>query len=49
MFDDKVLKLINWDLKTTTFREGITHLNPGTDLALRSLRISDYEKGEHCH
>lgn len=52
LFDESILRAINWDLKTTTFRENISHLNPGNNLTLRALRISDYDKGEcfsHCN
>lgn len=45
LFDDELLKKINWDESKIIFNPKISPMTPGSNFVIRSLASSDYDKG----
>lgn len=45
LFDPLLLTQIDWDSKKANFKNNVSIHNPGDDLVVRPLKISDYENG----
>jgi hypothetical protein len=49
LFDDKLLKEVDFTQCSSTYNPPISPTDPGEDLLMRSLRLSDYDKGLYHH